>query len=141
MAAINTRRVILGGVVGGVIWTIWSTAVNLGILMSHFTAEGAAGHILKQPRYSLFVPYWFVTLFALSFILAWLYASVRATLGAGPKTALTLGVLLGFALAFPENLVQAAWSPLPRIIPFWWMLDLWVGAILSTFVAAWLYKD
>lgn len=141
MAAVNTRRVILGAFVGGVVWTAWTVAVNMGILESRYVAEGAAGHILKQPRYPLFVVFWMVTLFALSFIFSWLYASVRATRGAGPKTALALGVMLGFAIAFPENLVQAAWSPLPRTIPLWWMLDLWVGAILSTFVSAWIYKD
>jgi hypothetical protein len=28
-----------------------------------------------------------------------------------------------------------------RIFPFWWMLETWVGAILATFVAGWLYQD
>jgi hypothetical protein len=28
-----------------------------------------------------------------------------------------------------------------RHIPFWWMLDLWLGAIIASLVAGWLYKD
>ena len=40
MAATNTRRVLLGGAVGGVAWTIWTMVVNVVILVSRY-----AGHI------------------------------------------------------------------------------------------------
>ena len=80
-------------------------------------------------------------MFVLSFILAWLYASVRATRGAGPGTALQLGILVGFAMGFPLNLSMATWSPLSRYFPLWWMIEMWVGAILATLVAGWLYRD
>jgi hypothetical protein len=30
---------------------------------------------------------------------------------------------------------------MPRHIPLWWMLDLWLGAIIASLVAGWLYKD
>jgi hypothetical protein len=39
------------------------------------------------------------------------------------------------------NLSMASWAPFDRIFPLWWMLDLWVGSILATFVSAALYKD
>ncbi len=141
MAAVNTRRVALGAVVGWVVWGIWSTVVNVVILSARYQAAGKSGLILAQPRYKLFLVYWFVTLFVVSYILAWIYASVRATRGAGPGTALKVGLMVGFACAFPLNLTTATWAPLDRIFPLWWMLDLWVGAILATFTAGWLYKD
>ena len=28
-----------------------------------------------------------------------------------------------------------------RALPFGWMIELWLGAILATLVAGWLYKD
>ena len=141
MAAINARRVWLGTLAGGVVWTIWSIVVNTVILASPYAAAQAAGQLLKQPRYPLFLGYWIVTLFLLTYILAWIYVSVRGTLGPGPWTALRVGLLVGFAAGFPVNLSVATWSPLPRILPLWWALDMFVGASLAALVAGWLYKD
>jgi hypothetical protein len=95
--------------------------------------------MLKQPRYPLFLVYWFVTIFLLAYVVAWLYASVRATRGAGPGTALTVGLLVGFAAGFPMNLTVATWAPVSRHLPLWWMLDLWLGAIFASLVAGWTF--
>ena len=141
MAGVNTRRVVLGTIAGGVVWSIWSTIVNVVILESRYAAAQSAGLVLKQPRYPLFFGYWFITLFVLAYILTWFYVSVRGTLGPGPVTALRVGFLAGFVSGFPLSLSLAAWAPFGRLIPFWWMLDLWVGAMLATLVSAWLYKD
>ncbi len=141
MAAVNTRRVVLGAVVGGVVWTIWSMVVNVAILGSRYTVAQSAGQLLKEPRYHFFLGYWIVTLFLVSYVLAWLYASVRATRGAGPGTALKLGILVGFAAGFPLNLSTATWAPFGRMFPLWWMLDIWVGCVLAALVAGWLYKE
>ncbi len=141
MTAINTRRVALGALAGGVVWAIWSTVINVGTLRSRYAAAEEAGLLLKQPRYSLFVPYWIITVFLLSCVVAWLYASARETRGPGPGTAIRIGLMVGFAAGFPMNLTLAAWSPVGRVIPLWWMIDLWVGAVLASLVAGWVYKD
>jgi len=141
MAGVNTRRVVLGTIAGGVVWWLWSTLVNVVILESRYTAAHQAGLFLKQPRYPLFLAYWFVTLFVLAYVLTWFYVSVRGTLGPGPVTALRVGFLAGFVSGFPLSLSLATWAPFDRHIAFWWMLDLWVGAILATLVSGWLYKD
>jgi len=141
MAGVNKKRVALGVVVGGVVWGIWSMLVNALILGSHYAAAQDSGQLLRAPRYPLFLLYWFVGLFLFTYILTWIYLSLRQTLGPGPKTALPVGFLVGFAIAFPMNLSMASWAPFDRVFPLWWMLDLWIGAILATFVSAWLYKD
>jgi len=141
MAAVNTRRVWLGALAGWVVWLIWSAITNFVVLMPRYTAAQQAGQLLTQPRYSFFMVAWFVTLFVLAAICAWLYARVRATRGAGPKTAFCVGALVGFASGFPLAFSLAAWAPFSRVIPLWWMLELGVGAILATLVAGWLYKD
>ena len=141
MAAVNTRRVALGVVVGGVVWGIWSAVVNAVILSPQYLAAYASGQLLKEPRYPLFLVYWFVMLFLFTYILLWIYLSLRQTLGPGPKTALRVGFLVGFAIAFPINLTVATWIPISRAFPLWWMIDLWLGAILASLVSAWLYKD
>jgi len=141
MASISVRRVALGTLAGGVVWGIWSTIINLVILMPKYQFAQAHQLMLAQPRYPLFVVYWFVTLFLMTYILTWVYASARATLGPGPITALRVGLLVGFAMSFPLSLSMAAWAPFSRGITLGWMLDLWVGSILATLVSAWLYKE
>jgi hypothetical protein len=143
MAAVNTRRVVLGALAGGVVWSIWSTIVNVVILEPQYKLAQSSGTMLSKGRYPypLFLIYWFVTIFLLAYVVAWLYSSVRATRGAGPGTALTVGLLVGFAAGFPMNLTTAAWAPISRYLPLWWMLDLWLGAIMASLVAGWIYKD
>ena len=141
MATVNKKRVALGVVVGGLAWGIWSMLVNAVILSSHYAAAQESGALLKAPRYPLFLVYWFLGLFILTYILTWIYLSLRETLGPGPKTALRVGFLVGFAIAFPINLSVAAWVPIERVFPLWWMMDLWLGSILATFISAALYKE
>jgi hypothetical protein len=138
---INSRRVLLGAVVGWIVWAVWSTVINMVVLVPRYLVAQKAGTLLTQPRYSFFVPAWFVVLFFLALIAAWLYAGVRTTHGAGPATALKVGAGLGLASGFPLAFSLSAWAPFSRVIALGWMLDLWVGAILATLVAGWLYKE
>jgi hypothetical protein len=141
MAAVNNRRVLLGAVAGGVVWLIWSTLIQMLVLGPKYAAGQQAGLFLKQPRYSAFPVIWTVMLFVLSYIVSWLYASARATRGANAGTAFKIGLFVGFAGGFPLNFAISTWSPMSRVFPLWWMLELWVGAILATMVAGWLYRD
>jgi hypothetical protein len=139
---LNRSRVWLGGLAGGVVWLIWSFVPGRLIIGdARYAAAQNAGLFLKQSRYPFFVGQWIVIVFVLAIIVAHLYAWARQTLGPGPGTALKIGFLVGFAAGFPGNFAQAAWSPVERVFPLGWMLDLWVGAILATLVAGWLYKD
>lgn len=141
MATTRLRRVALGTLAGGIVWGIWSTLINMVILEPQYAVAQKAGWFLVKPRYPLFIPYWFVLLFVLTYILTWAYVSVRNTFGPGPITALRVGFLLGFMSGFPISLSLASRAPFSRVIPLWWMLDLWVGSMLATFVSAWLYKE
>lgn len=141
MAAINQRRVWLGAGAAWVVWVVWSMLINVVLIGDRYAQAQQAKLLLDPPRYPFFYGQWIVVLFLLSAILAWLYASVRATQGPGPQTALKVGLLVGFAAGFPTNFATATWSPLDRYFPLLWMTELWVGAVLATLVAGWLYKD
>lgn len=139
----NGKRILLGALAGGLVWSGWSVLINFVILRPLYLAEGHIGQLLLRPRYgaAAFLISWFVTLFLVSGICSWLYAAVRKSRGPGPRTAVEVGVLVGFATAFPISLAVTNWSPLVRTIPLGWLVDLWVGAILATFVAGALYRD
>lgn len=141
MASINSGRVWIGTLAGGVVWTIWTMVVNMVFLASRYEAGQAANLFLKEPHYSYFLPVWILTLFVLTFFATRIYAMARGAAGAGPGTALKVGAIIGFTAGFPLTFSIAAWMPIDRFIPLFWMLDLWVGAILATLIAAWLYKD
>jgi hypothetical protein len=133
---------LLGGLAGGVVWLIWSWASgNYIIGNARYSAAQNASLFLKAPRYPFFMGEWVITLLVMGIILAYLYASVRQTLGAGPITALKVGFLVGFVAGFPLNFAQATWAPIDRMFPLGWMLDMWVGCILATLVAGWVYRD
>ncbi|MGH8377763.1 MAG: hypothetical protein ACRER7_02310 [Gammaproteobacteria bacterium] len=143
MNRINGKRVLIGALAGGVTWSVWTSIVAMKILIPTYMAEERLGHVLAQPRYGLpvFFMSWFLAVFLISGIGAWLYAIARNSLGAGPITALKIGAALGFAAGVPINLSVVSWYPVVRSVPFWWMADMWIGVILAVLVAGFLYQD
>lgn len=137
---LNTARVWIGGIVGGVVWNAWSFLIGLKQAPFYAILQ-KQGVFLKEPRYPFFVGQWILLLFVMSILLAYLYAWSRATAGAGPRTAVKIGMMVGFCAGYPSNFAQATWAPFSRALPLGWMLEMWVGAILATLVAGWLYKE
>ena len=137
---LNTTRIWLGGIAGGVVWNAWSTFIGFR-QAPLYDAMQKQGLFLKVARYPFFLGQWIGLVFVLSILTAYVYAWSRNTIGPGPKSALKIGMLIGFCAGVPGNLAQAAWSPIPRMLPLGWMLDLWGGAMLASLVAGWLYKE
>jgi hypothetical protein len=138
--SINRGRLWLGGLLGGVVWNVWSFLIGMR-QAPLYAAMQNQGLFLKQPRYPFFVGQWVVMVFVMAILLAHLYVWSRATLGPGPITALKIGAIAGLFAGLPGNFAQAAWSPVPRMLPLGWMLDMWVGSILATLVAGWFYRE
>jgi hypothetical protein len=139
---LNRGRIWLGGLAGGVVWLVWSFLVGRYVITdARYVAAQNAGLFLKTPRYPLFVVQWILLLFILAIAVSHLYAWARAGLGAGPGTTLKIGFLAGFFAGFPCNFAQETWFAGDRVLPFGWMIEMWIGAILAALVAGWLYKD
>ena len=140
--AVNKGRVWLGGLAGGVVWAAWSFILNDFVVgNARYVAAQNAGIFLKTPRYPFFVAQWIILLFVLAAIVAHLYAWTRQTLGPGPGTALRIGFWVGLVAGFPENFAQATWSAVDRSLPLGWMIEMWLGAILASLVAGFVYKE
>lgn len=139
---LNRSRIWLGGLAGGVVWVVWSFLVGHFVITdARYIAAQNAGLFLKTPRYPFFAGQWIVLLFILAIAVAHLYAWARQGLGPGPGTALKVGFLAGFFAGFPENFAQATWFAGSRALPFGWMVEMWIGAILAALMAGFLYKD
>jgi hypothetical protein len=143
MAVVNTKRVWIGGLAGGVVWLVWAMIVNFGLLMPKYQAAMQAGTMLGEEtrRYPFFMLVWLVQFFVFGVLLAALYAGVRKAWGPGPVTAVKVGLIGGLLAGFPVNFYLATWSPMSRGIPGGWVLELLVGAVLATLAAGWFYKE
>jgi hypothetical protein len=148
MAAINSRRVWMGALVGGIVFFIWSMLVEFGLAYA-FVGKARmdiamnAGWFLKEPRvpYWLFFVVWIVCGFLIAWGLAWLYANLRATAGPGPKTAVLLGLIVGFTAGFPMEFAHAAFQPLTGRYAIVWFLEMLGGCVLAALTAGKLYKE
>src|SRR5882724_7272885 len=99
MGKINWTRVILGGLVAGVIINVFEIALNGVVLAKDMEAAiSALGRRMGGARLAMFIAWGFlVGIFAI-----WLYAGIRPRYGAGPKAALCAGSAvwsLGYLLA------------------------------------------
>lgn len=146
--AINTKRVWLGTLVGGVVFNAWSIVTEFVLAPAlegrgQLPAAMQSGLFLGTPRlpFSLFFLIWIASLFAVAYGLAWAYAGVRATYGAGPETAVKLGLVMGFAAGFPLNFAHAVFQTLAATFWLVWMIEMVVGAVLAALAAAWVYRD
>ena len=95
MAAVNVRRVFWGGLAGGVAWIAWATIVNFVLLMPRYVVTQQAGLMYEKSRYAIFPLVWMGQFLAFGVLIAALYAGVRATWGAGPLTAIKVGLIFG----------------------------------------------
>jgi hypothetical protein len=98
MAAINTGRVIVGGLVAGLIINVVEFVMNMFVLAGDMKAVYENMGIAEPGGAAIGV--YVVLAFVLGLLLAWLYAAIRPRFGAGPKTAAiaALALWLGAAL-------------------------------------------
>jgi uncharacterized membrane protein YgdD (TMEM256/DUF423 family) len=136
----NYGRVILGGLVAGVILNIGEFLFN-GVIMASAMREWALSRNLPpDPGPTFFVAAIGLT-FVLGIVMVWLYALIRPRLGPGPKTAVIAalimwfgiciycGIIYGIMLLQPTNMIAMA------IV---WCLGEYVIAAIA---GAWLYKE
>jgi hypothetical protein len=138
MGKINWNRVILGGLVAGVIINIFEFALHGAVLAKDMDAAvRALGREVGGGELLMFLVWGFlVGIFAV-----WLYAAIRPRYGAGPKTALCAGAAvwgLGYLLAAVGPI---ALHLFPRhIIAIGLAVGL-VEVLVGTVAGAWLYRE
>src|SRR6185295_9772597 len=96
MSRINSRRVLLGGAVAGIIINIGEVVLNGIILREHIEADMQRMHI--TPPGNGFAALAIALTFVFAVIAIFVYAMARARFGAGPKTAVLVALLLWFCV-------------------------------------------
>ena len=102
MGKINLQKVIVGGLIAGLVLNVFDFLVYGVWLKNDMNAAMAA---LGKPAMTTNMILWFVFLdFVAGVFLVWLYAAIRPRYGAGPATAAKAGVAAWFVGLLLVNL-------------------------------------
>ena len=139
MTQINMGRVLLGGLVAGVVYNIGEAILNMQILsqaMLNFSQK-----FNLPPASGSFIAKMTLLMFVFGIVTVLLYALILPRLGAGPKTAVVAGVLvwfLSFFYASLLNVLLGLFESGPTMVAMLWELG---EAIIAAVAGAQLYKE
>ena len=94
MGKINMSRVVLGGLLAGLVINIGEFLLNAIILSSQW--DDAMKAINRPPMGNDSVAFLVVLCLALGIFTVWVYAAIRPRFGAGPMTAVCAGLIIWF---------------------------------------------
>jgi len=140
MAHTNRGRVILGGLLAGVVINIVEFITN-GVALRE--SWGAAMRALGKPAElsAGAIVMFNVWGFLLGIAAVWLYAAIRPRYGAGPNTALRAGLVAWAIAVFLPNLGNYPLGLFPtRLLVIATVVSL-IELPVATVVGAWAYKE
>ncbi len=139
MSNINTGRVVLGGLLAGLILNIGEFLLNdfvLGSQMKDFMAR----HNFSEPG-GTFVATAVGLTFVMGIVLVLGYAMIRSRLGPGVKTAIIAGLFAWFGVYFYSGIIYGVLFGIPMgaivISTVWGLAEYGLAAIAG----AWVYKE
>src|SRR5436309_16013206 len=91
MSKMNVSRILIGGVVAGVIMNIGEAALHAGILGADADRLYKTLNV-PAPSPAANVPFLAGATFLLGFVAVWIYAAIRPRFGPGAKTAIFAGL-------------------------------------------------
>jgi hypothetical protein len=131
---INYVRVLLGGVVAGVVFLVMDF-VGMQIVPFDWEAWAVERGLTMPPMAT-----WIVMDIVIGILAVWLYAAIRPRFGAGVKTAVMTGVWVWLFF----SLIQ--WAP--TAMGMWpmstfWMMAAWglVQTVVAVVAGAWVYRE
>ncbi|MGH9658072.1 MAG: hypothetical protein ACRD96_05970 [Bryobacteraceae bacterium] len=139
--AINTGKVVTGGLLAGVVFNAFDMLWNYTVLAADM--EAFARRVNLDPAimtdFSYAIP-WIVVDFLFGLLVVWNYAAIRPRFGPGPKTAIYAGLVPYFGVL----LVMYGFTSMGVFTMDLWMKQA-VLALITTVVGsvagAWAYKE
>jgi hypothetical protein len=141
MTKINVGRVVLGGLVAGVVLNIGEAVLNSVILADTMKQEFARLNLPDPTANMTFLVRVVGITFFLGIAIVYLYAAIRPRFGAGWKTAACAGVLAWFFVYLYTGYIYVAVgfvSMKPYLIGLVWAI---VQYTLAAIAGAWVYKE
>ncbi len=139
MGNINVGRVVLGGLLAGLVLNIGEYLLNdkvLGTQMKAFMTD----HKFAEPGSNFMIVAVGLT-FVMGIVIVLSYACIRPRLGAGVKTAIIAGLFAWFGAYFYCGIINGVLFGIPMntmiLILIWGLVEYAVAAVAG----AWLYKE
>ncbi len=141
MGKINLGRVVLGGLLAGLVINIGESLLNILVLggLWEYTLK-----MLNRPPMSTdagAMVFYIVIGFAVGIFLVWLYAAIRPRFGAGASTALCAGLIAWFLASMYTSAGLLMMNIFPRRLLLYSVVWEFVQLPLATLAGAWLYKE
>jgi hypothetical protein len=139
MTGINMARVLVGGIVAGLVINIGEFILNMFVLGAEMEALVARMNLppLGGQQIGIFV----VLVFALGIGTVWLYAAIRPRFGPGVGTALCAGAAVWFFAYLYPSLSMMVMGVFPAgmtmLAVVWGLAEVLAGAALG----AWVYQE
>lgn len=140
MAQINTGKVIVGGLAGGLVLNVVDFLVNGVWLADKWTAQTAKLNPSLDAMASTSIAYYVVTDFILGILIVWLYAGIRPRFGPGAGTAMKAAVAVWIAVALINANLAVSGMYGPKIVALSTVCTL-VGMLAGGTLGAMLYKE
>lgn len=139
MGKINLSRVILGGLLAGLVVNIGEAILNMMVIARQVEAAMLA---LNVPPIDSRAITGFVTLgFALGIAMVWVYAAIRTRFGPGVPTAVVAGVIVWFLAYVYPNAAMVVMGIFPTnlilIGTVWGLAEV----VLASIAGAWVYSE
>jgi len=138
MGNINVGRVILGGLVAGLVLNIGEFLLN-GVVLAKEMEAFMTQHNFREPPYFIAIAVGLT--FVLGIVIVLGYACIRPRFGPGVKTAIIAGLFAWFGVCFYCTIINGVLAGIPMgtlILGMVWCL---VEYSLAAIVGAWLYKE
>ncbi len=139
MAKINMGRVVLGGLLSGLVITIGEFLLNMPVLGGMWKEAMAA---LNRPSLDSEPPTFFILLcFALGLLTVYIYAAIRPRFGAGPLTAICAGLIIWALTSLYASAAMLPMNLFPRRLLLYACIWEFFELPIAALAGAWIYKE
>lgn len=136
---INTGRVLLGGLVAGVVINASETVLNMFVVATSMEDALKARNLPPVSNASITV--WIILSFLVGIVTVWLYAAIRPRFGPGPGTAVMAALAVFFLAYVYQSMGTAAMGFFPANLMYitlgWGLVEL----VLASLAGAWVYRE
>ena len=140
MKQINVGRVLLGGLIAGIVLNIGEYLLNGVVLVDAMKQDFVRLNLPPDPSGD-FLAKAVVATFILGIVITFLYAAIRTRFGPGVKTAIYAGLLAWFFTILYPGVIYSGLGLISMKL-FWiglgWEL---VEYVIGAIAGAWLYKE
>ena len=139
MGRINLGRVVLGGIVAGVIINVVEYVLNVVVLADRWREVTAAHNLMPVGMHAILV--FNIIGFIIGLAAVWTYAAIRPRFGEGPGTAFIAALLIWLVVDLVGDSYNAVVGLFPLSLTLILVAVSLVETVVATLVGAYLYKE